>query len=161
MRREHWRWGRNFLLYIGRNKSEHTYLRFRTDVKRFLLWTFVFKDKPIDERGKKDILELVDFSWKPPASRIGALFGMQYPKILTTENRAGYKQAIDYVRKIMQWLLVTKSALPLINTIIVRSVCPVVAGYWWPRSSKACIILPIFTIFQPTAAGLRGKSVTL
>ncbi|SMF39193.1 Site-specific recombinase XerD [Alteromonadaceae bacterium Bs31] len=70
-RKQHWQWGSDFLKYIGRNKSEHTYLRFRTDVERFLLWTFLFKDKPIDEQKKKDILAFADFAWKPPVNWVG------------------------------------------------------------------------------------------
>jgi hypothetical protein len=36
--RQHYSWGRMFLKYIGRNKSEHTYTRFRNETERFLLW---------------------------------------------------------------------------------------------------------------------------
>lgn len=70
-RPQHWRWGADFLKYIGRNKSEHTYTRFRTDVERFLLWVFLFKNKPIDDLRKTDILEYADFCWKPPVEWIG------------------------------------------------------------------------------------------
>lgn len=40
----HWRWGQEFLLYIGRNKSEHTFSRFRNETERFLLWAFLIRD---------------------------------------------------------------------------------------------------------------------
>ena len=60
-RKQHWGWGCDFLKYIGRNKSEHTYLRFRTEVERFLLWVFLFKDAPVDDLRKKDILEFADY----------------------------------------------------------------------------------------------------
>ncbi len=70
-RKQHWEWARDFLKYLGRNKSEHTYLRFRTEVERFLLWIFLYKDKPLDDLRKKDILEFADFVWKPPANWIG------------------------------------------------------------------------------------------
>jgi site-specific recombinase XerD len=70
-RRQHWRWGADFLKYVGRNKSEHTYARFRTDVERFLLWVFLFKDKPMDGLRKSDILDYADFCWKPPVEWIG------------------------------------------------------------------------------------------
>ena len=66
----HWQWGKEFLEYIGRNKSEHTYIRFRNEVERFLLWSFYIKEKPIDEYRKSDILEYADFCWKPPVSWI-------------------------------------------------------------------------------------------
>lgn len=70
-RLQHWRWGLSFLNYIGRNKSEHTYNRFRNEVERFLTWVFMVKIKPIDTLRKQDILEYVDFCWKPPVSFIG------------------------------------------------------------------------------------------
>ncbi len=65
-----WHWGQEFLSYIGRNKSEHTFTRFRSEVEKFLLWAFLIKDKPIDEYRKTDILEYVDFYWQPPISWI-------------------------------------------------------------------------------------------
>lgn len=65
-----WHWGQNFLSYIGRNKSEHTYTRFRSELEKFLLWAFLIKDKPIDEFRKIDILEYADFCWQPPISWI-------------------------------------------------------------------------------------------
>ena len=60
-RMNHWRWGREFLSYIGRNKSEHTFTRFRNETERFLLWVFLIKDKPMDRLSKADILEYADF----------------------------------------------------------------------------------------------------
>ena len=65
---QHWSWGRDFLNYIGRNKSEHTYTRFRNEVERFLLWAFLIKKTPIQELRKTDILEYADFCWQPPPS---------------------------------------------------------------------------------------------
>jgi len=65
-RDQHWLWGVEFLKYIGRNKSEHTFVRFRNETERFLLWVFLFKQKPMDELRKTDILEYADFCWKPP-----------------------------------------------------------------------------------------------
>lgn len=70
--RQHYNWGKMFLGYIGRNKSEHTYTRFRNETERFLLWTILIKDKPIDTFKKSDVLEYADFCWKPPASWIAA-----------------------------------------------------------------------------------------
>ncbi|PCK04551.1 MAG: integrase [Alteromonadaceae bacterium] len=69
--RTHWDWGNEFLRYIGRNKSEHTYVRFRNEVERFLLWAVLVKDMPIDVFKKSDVLEYADFCWKPPVSWIG------------------------------------------------------------------------------------------
>ncbi|AKH69691.1 phage integrase family protein [Spongiibacter sp. IMCC21906] len=66
----HWRWGQEFLLYTGRNKSEHTYTRFRNETERFLLWIFLFKEKPMEQLRKSDILDYADFCWQPPVSWI-------------------------------------------------------------------------------------------
>ncbi|CAI9912107.1 TPA: tyrosine-type recombinase/integrase [Pseudomonas aeruginosa] len=66
----HWDWGREFLSYIGRNKSEHTFTRFRNETERFLLWVFLFKEKPLEQLRKADILEYADFCWQPPVSWI-------------------------------------------------------------------------------------------
>ena len=68
---EQFNWGKVFLTYIGRNKSEHTYDRFRNDVERFLLWAFIEKKKPIDQLRKSDFLEYADFCWQPPVTWIG------------------------------------------------------------------------------------------
>jgi integrase len=65
-----WQWGQDFLSHIGRNKSEHTYTRFRSEVEKFLLWSFLINNKPIDECRKSDILEYADFCWQPPFSWI-------------------------------------------------------------------------------------------
>lgn len=69
-RQTHWNWGREFLNYIGRNKSEHTFTRFRNETERFLLWVFLFKEKPMEQLRKADILEYADFCWQPPVSWI-------------------------------------------------------------------------------------------
>jgi site-specific recombinase XerD len=68
---EQFGWGKIFLTYIGRNKSAHTYERFRNDVERFLLWSFIEKKKPIDQLRKSDLLEYADFCWQPPVTWIG------------------------------------------------------------------------------------------
>ena len=67
----HWQWAKSFLEYTGRNKSEHTYIRFRNEVEKFLLWSFLIKEKPINDFRKTDILEYADFCWKPPVNWIG------------------------------------------------------------------------------------------
>lgn len=66
----HWRWGQEFLQYVGRNKSEHTFTRFRNETERFLLWIFLIKEKPMEQMRKADILEYADFCWQPPVSWI-------------------------------------------------------------------------------------------
>ncbi len=68
--KNHWVWGHEFLCYIGRNKSDHTYTRFRNETERFLLWVFLFKQKPMDQLRKADILKYADFCWQPPRSWI-------------------------------------------------------------------------------------------
>lgn len=68
--RSHWLWGQEFLNYIARNKSSHTYLRFRNETERLLLWSLLVKQKPVDELKKSDILEYADFCWKPPVNWI-------------------------------------------------------------------------------------------
>jgi len=69
--REHFKWGQAFLEYTGRNKSIHTYDRFRNEIERFLLWSFIIKKTPIEQLRKNDILEYADFCWSPPVSWIG------------------------------------------------------------------------------------------
>lgn len=69
-RKQHWLWGADFLKYIGRNKSAHTYVRFRNETERFLLWAFMFKNSPIDGLRKSDILDYADFCWSPPVEWI-------------------------------------------------------------------------------------------
>lgn len=66
----HWRWGLEFLEYTGRNKSEHTFIRFRNETERFLLWAFLIKARPIDQLRKSDILDYADFCWQPPVTWI-------------------------------------------------------------------------------------------
>jgi site-specific recombinase XerD len=68
---EHWTWGKAFLEYTGRNKSAHTYDRFRNEIERFLLWSFLEKKKNISELRKTDILDYADFCWQPPVAWIG------------------------------------------------------------------------------------------
>ena len=67
---EHFNWGKAFLEYTGRNKSPHTYDRFRNEVERFLLWSFLEKQTPIDQLRKSDLLEYADFCWQPPVTWI-------------------------------------------------------------------------------------------
>lgn len=68
--RNHWSWGLDFLSYVGRNKSGHTFLRFRNETERFLLWSFLIKQRPVEQLKKADILEYADFCWSPPVSWI-------------------------------------------------------------------------------------------
>lgn len=70
-RLQHWQWGLDFLKYVGRNKSEHTYNRFRNDIERFLLWALLTQTVPVDEFRKTHILDYADFCWKPPVKWIG------------------------------------------------------------------------------------------
>ena len=52
-RLQHWQWAVDFLKYMGRNKSEHTYSRFRNETERFLTWLFVVKQQPMDDLRKR------------------------------------------------------------------------------------------------------------
>ena len=40
-----WQWGKVFLEYTGRNKSVHTYDRFRNEIEKFLLWSFLIRNR--------------------------------------------------------------------------------------------------------------------
>jgi len=79
-----WQWGKSFLEYTGRNKSIHTYDRFRNEIEKFLLWSFIEKKSCIDEFRKTDILEYADFCWKPSVPWIG------------TSNQERYKLKNSY-----------------------------------------------------------------
>ncbi|HCV03571.1 MAG TPA: integrase [Pseudoalteromonas sp.] len=68
---EHWQWAKEYLIYIGRNKSEHTYVRFRSDIEKFLLWSLLIIEKPITQLKKSDILDYTEFFFKPPQTWIG------------------------------------------------------------------------------------------
>jgi integrase len=70
-RLQHWMWGLDFLKYVGRNKSEHTFNRFRNETERFLTWIFVIKQEPMNGLRKQAILEYADFCCKPPIPWIG------------------------------------------------------------------------------------------
>lgn len=67
---EQWDWVKSFLLYVGRNKSEHTFTRFRSESEKLLLWSFLVAQKPLDELRKSDILDYSEFFFKPPQSWI-------------------------------------------------------------------------------------------
>jgi len=61
-----WSWGQQFLKFIARNKSVHTYIRFRSEIEKLLLWTFLVADKPVDSLKKVDVLDYSEFFYKPP-----------------------------------------------------------------------------------------------
>ena len=69
-RLQHWQWGLDFLKYIGRNKSGHTFNRFRNDTERFLLWALLTQTEPVEAFRKAHILEYADFCWRPPVEWI-------------------------------------------------------------------------------------------
>ena len=92
-----WQWGKSFLEYTGRNKSVHTYDRFRNELEKFLLWAFLIKKIPIDEYRKSDILEYADFCWKPPVGWIG------------TSNQERYKLKNSYFHANQSWRPVQSS----------------------------------------------------
>ena len=94
-RLNHFNWGKSFLEFTGRNKSEHTYDRFRNEIERFLLWAFIVKQKPIDEFRKTDILEYADFCWQPPVNWIGTFnkerFTLENGYLVASENWYPFK----------------------------------------------------------------------
>lgn len=87
----HWLWGKSFLEYTGRNKSIHTYDRFRNEIEKFILWSFIIKKQPIDELRKSDILDYADFCWKPPVPWIG------------TSNQERFKLENSYFIENEEW----------------------------------------------------------
>lgn len=66
----HWQWAYDFLLYVGRNKSANTFIRFRNDLEKFLLWLFIVEQTPLDDLRKADILRYIDFIVAPPVTWI-------------------------------------------------------------------------------------------
>jgi len=69
-RLQNWRWAQEFLLFIGRHKSSHTFTRFRSEIERFLLWLYLYKDQTLESLKKNDVLEYMDFIWQPPLNWI-------------------------------------------------------------------------------------------
>ena len=45
-KKENWQYAFDFLAYIRRNKSEHTFVRFRSEIEKLLLWLFLIKQQP-------------------------------------------------------------------------------------------------------------------
>jgi site-specific recombinase XerC len=68
--RQAFAWGREFLTYIGRNKSGATYVRFRNEIERFVIWSYQVHGKAVADCKKADILAYVDFCWQPPVEWI-------------------------------------------------------------------------------------------
>lgn len=83
---EQWGWANDFLLYVGRNKSEHTFIRFRSEVEKFLLWATLIAEKRLDTFRKSDVLEYAEFFFKPPQSWIG-LVNVEKFKTVSAEYR--------------------------------------------------------------------------
>lgn len=67
---QQWQVARQFLLYYGTHKSEHTYTRFRSEIEKYLLWGVLIKDAPVNDCSKLDILEYAEFFYRPPVSWI-------------------------------------------------------------------------------------------
>jgi site-specific recombinase XerD len=88
---KHWLWGKAFLEYIGRNKSTHTYNRFRNEIEKLLLWIFYEKKQPLDTLRKADILSYADFCWHPPINWINC------------ENQQRFKRENGYFTLNEKW----------------------------------------------------------
>lgn len=86
-----WNWGKDYLLYIGRNKSPHTFSRFRIEIERFLLWSMLVKKQPIAQFRKAQILEYIDFCWSPP------------PRWITSNSNNHLVYSNGYYRTNEQW----------------------------------------------------------
>ena len=67
-----WDWGKEFLIFIGKNKAKPTFIRFRNEIERFILWSCIVKKVPIDKFKKTQILEYIDFCMEPPAEWISS-----------------------------------------------------------------------------------------
>lgn len=67
---QQWDWSAEYLRYLGRNKSEHTFIRFRSEIEKYLLWSFLVARRPVDMQRKADILDYTEFFFKPPQSWI-------------------------------------------------------------------------------------------
>ncbi|MBO1255010.1 tyrosine-type recombinase/integrase [Alteromonas sp. 5E99-2] len=89
-KQKHWHWAKEYLLYIGRNKSANTYIRFRNDIEKFLLWVFLIEDTPIDDLRKSDVLRYIDFCVEPPVNWISHTlhdrFGLENGFFVSNEN---------------------------------------------------------------------------
>lgn len=69
---DNWQLGRDFLLYIGANKSIHTFNRFRTEIERFLLWLADVRQLALADVHKKDVLAYIDFCAAPDLAWLGS-----------------------------------------------------------------------------------------
>ncbi|TCS42514.1 tyrosine-type recombinase/integrase [Reinekea marinisedimentorum] len=65
-KKQDWEQGFDFLTFIARNKSENTFIRFRSEVEKLLLWLFLIKQQKLESLRRNDILEFIDFFWSPP-----------------------------------------------------------------------------------------------
>ena len=63
-----WDQAKSFLIYVGKHKSVNTFTRFRGEVEKLLLWLFLVKVQPLESLRKSDLLEYIEFFWKPPKS---------------------------------------------------------------------------------------------
>ena len=55
-------------LFEYSKKSEATYNRFRNEIERFLLWSWLIAEKSVIDLKRVDIDEYIDFFWSPPSS---------------------------------------------------------------------------------------------
>ncbi len=135
----HWSWGESFLLYIGRNKSEHTYVRFRNEVERFLLWAYLVKEKPIDDFRKTDILDYADFCWKPPINWIGtsSLDRFSFDNGYFISNRKWRPYKIQ-APKSQQSKIVDKKKYRPSQQTLVSSFTAVIAFYKYLMNEELC-----------------------
>lgn len=61
-----WLLVKNYLDYIARNKSEHTFNRYRNEAEKFLLWLFLIEQKELIKVKRQTILAYIDFLHSAP-----------------------------------------------------------------------------------------------
>lgn len=61
-----WKLGKEFLANIAKHKPVHTFNRFRSEVEKLILWSFLKSGTPVTKLKKYDILDFVTFTNEPP-----------------------------------------------------------------------------------------------
>ncbi len=135
----HWQCGKSFLEYIARNKSTHTYDRFRNEIEKFLLWIFIEKKMPVDELRKTDILAYADFCWHPPTSWINnsnqQRFFLENGYFVLNENWRPFKISVP---KSQQEKLIDKKKYRPSQQTLTSMFTAVIAFYNYLMAEELC-----------------------
>ena len=67
-----WHQGFEFLNFIAKHKSPNTYIRFRTETERFILWILLIEKNDSIKINKLGILKYIDFCFKPEKQWLGS-----------------------------------------------------------------------------------------